>query len=101
MNDSAHCWLALHTEMKTGSKTTGINYSNSATCTRREGEKKRNKTENTNPHMHLTLTLKMHHLPMAMSFSELNNQLACPKRGSRVDSIGKYNGSIFQRLQDA
>lgn len=37
MNDSAHCWLALHTEMKTGSKTTGINYSNPATCTRREG----------------------------------------------------------------
>lgn len=34
MNDSNLRWLALHTEMKTGSKITYINYSNSATCTR-------------------------------------------------------------------
>lgn len=100
MNDSAHSWLALHTEMKTGSKTTGINYSNPATCTRREGGGKK-EIKNTNPLMLSALTFKMHCLPMAVSFSEMNNQLTCPKRGSRVDSICKYNGSTFQRLQDA
>jgi len=71
MNDSNLSWLALHTEMKTGSKTTHINYSNSATHSRRQGGK--NKIENTNPHKLSTLTLETHHLPTATNFLELNN----------------------------
>lgn len=43
MNDSNLCWLALHSEMKTGSKTTYIKYSNPANTQQKGGKKLKNK----------------------------------------------------------
>lgn len=67
-------------------------------------KEEKNKIKKANAHKPFSLILKMNQLPIATNILGLNNQVwqpACPKMGSREESIWKYSRSIFWRLRDA